>query len=65
MEEFLQVKIKKQALIREVREETGLIVIPDSIDEFGSVVRRQKSNKSPNTIFEQENFYFFFSLMKL
>lgn len=49
---------KKEALIREVREETGLIVIPDSIDEFGSVLRRQKSNLSPNTIFEQENFYY-------
>lgn len=50
---------KKEALIREVREETGLIVIPDSIEEFGSVLRRQKSNKIPNTIFEQENFYYF------
>lgn len=49
---------KMEALIREVREETGLIVIPDSIDEFGSVLRRQKSNISPNTIFEQENFYY-------
>ena len=49
----------KSALIREVREETGLIVIPDSIKEFGSVMRRQKSNYSSNTIFEQENFYFF------
>lgn len=49
----------KTALIREVREETGLIVIPDSIVEFGSVMRRQKSNYSPDTIFEQENFYFF------
>ena len=50
---------KKEALIREVREETGLIVIPDLINEFGSVLRRQKSNKIPNTIFEQENFYYF------
>lgn len=49
---------KKEALIREVREETGLIVIPESIEEFGSVLRRQKSNHSPNTIFEQENFYY-------
>ena len=49
---------KKEALIREVKEETGLIVIPDSIEEFGSVLRRQKSNISPNTIFEQENFYY-------
>ena len=50
---------KKEALIREVREETGLVVIPESVREFGSVLRRQKSNKSPNTIFEQENFYYF------
>lgn len=49
----------KNALIREVREEVGLNVIPDSIRDFGSVMRRQKSNYSPNTIFEQENFYFF------
>ena len=49
---------KKEALIREVREEVGLIVIPESIREFGSVLRRQKSNISPHTIFEQENFYY-------
>ncbi|MGN0416241.1 MAG: NUDIX hydrolase [Agathobacter sp.] len=49
---------KKEALIREVREEVGLIVIPESICEFGSVMRRQKSDVSPNTIFEQENFYY-------
>lgn len=49
---------KKEALIREVKEETGLIVIPESIKEFGSVMRRQKSSISPNTIFEQENFYY-------
>lgn len=49
---------KKAALVREVREETGLVVIPDSIREFGSVLRRQKSDKLENTIFEQENFYY-------
>ena len=49
---------KKEALIREVREEVGLIVIPESICEFGSVMRRQKSEVSPHTIFEQENFYY-------
>ena len=31
---------KKEALIREVREETGLVVIPKSVREFGSVLRR-------------------------
>lgn len=50
---------KEQALIREVREEVGLQVIPDSITPFGSVLRRQKSNYAPDTIFEQENFYYF------
>lgn len=34
------------------------MVIPDSIREFGSVLRRQKSDESENTIFEQENFYY-------
>ena len=48
----------KSVLIREVGEEVGLTVIPESIKEFGSVMRRQKSNYSPDTIFEQENFYF-------
>lgn len=50
---------KKEALMREVREETGLVVIPESVREFGRVLRRQKSNKLPDTIFEQENFYYF------
>ena len=49
---------KKTALIREVREETGLTVIPESIAEFGSVMRRHKSNLEPDTVFEQENFYY-------
>ncbi len=49
----------KLALIREVKEEVGLTVIPESVEEFGSVIRRQKSNYLPDTVFEQENFYFF------
>ena len=46
------------ALIREVKEEVGLIVKLETITEFGSVLRRQKSDHTKNTIFEQENFYF-------
>ena len=46
------------ALAREVKEEVGLVVKPESISEFGSVIRRQKSSYSENTIFEQENFYY-------
>ena len=48
-----------EALIREVREEAGLKVIPESVEEFGSVLRRQSYSKEENTIFIQENFYFF------
>ncbi len=50
---------KTKALMREVREEVGMLVIPESISEFGSVLRRQKSNNSENTVFEQENYYYF------
>lgn len=46
------------ALIREVSEEVGLSVVPESIREFGSVMRLQKG-KEPGVIFEQENFYYF------
>ncbi len=50
---------KKEALIREVREEVGLVVIPETIREYGSVLRRQKSTVEENVIFEQENYYYF------
>jgi len=46
-------------LIREVKEETGLTVKPDSIKEYGFVLRLQKSDYLENTIFEQENYYYF------
>ncbi len=49
---------KKDALIREVREEVGLKVIPESIHEFGCVVRRQKSEMSSHAIFQQKNYYY-------
>ena len=49
---------KKQALIREVREETGLNVIPERITEYGSVLRRQRSERDKDTVFEQENYFF-------
>ncbi len=49
---------KEEALIREVREESGLVVIPESIHAYGSALRLSKSNHLENTIFEQENFYY-------
>ena len=47
-----------QALIREVKEETGLTVIPETIEEFGSALRISSSRIYEKTIFEQENFYY-------
>jgi len=47
------------ALVREVREECGRKVIPESVEEFGSVMRRQKDEYDETMIFEQENFYYF------
>ncbi len=49
---------RQAALIREVQEETGLRIIPDSIKEYGSVLRIQKSAYNDNEIFEQENYYY-------
>ena len=45
-----------ETLIREVREESGLVVIPDSIKEFGYVRRIEKGRIED--IFIQENYYF-------
>lgn len=50
---------QRSTLIREVREEVGLNVIPSSIREFGEVVELRKSNIFENTVFEQESFYYF------
>lgn len=46
-----------EAMIREVREEVGLVVIPDTIREFGYVHRAQKEREGG--IFIQDNYYFF------
>lgn len=48
-----------EALIREVQEETGYQVIPESVEEFGRVLRRQKDSYEADHIFEQENRYYF------
>lgn len=49
----------QEALVREVKEESGYQIIPDSIEEYGRVLRRQKDSYDENCIFEQENFYYF------
>lgn len=48
-----------QTLVREVLEESGYRVIPESIEEYGRVLRRRKDDYDPECIFEQENFYYF------
>ena len=48
----------EQALIREIAEETGRVVIPETIREFGIVIRRQQDSMDPDGIFEQRNYYY-------
>ena len=43
--------------MREVREETGLNVLPESVREYGYVYRAQKGKTED--VFVQENFYYF------
>ena len=50
---------KTAALIREVAEETGLEVIPQSIEEAGLVSRIMQSEMFPKTIFIQDSFHYF------
>ena len=47
-----------QAIIRETLEESGLVVIPQSIREYGYVHRIQRSDDNPDVCFIQDNFYY-------
>ena len=49
---------KIAALAREVQEEVGLVLVPESVKEFGVVLRAQKSSRGPETIFLQDSFYY-------
>ena len=46
------------AMIRETREEAGLVVIPESVREFGYVHRIQRSTGDPTECFIQDNYYY-------
>lgn len=50
------------AMIRETLEEAGLIVIPESIKEYGFVHRIQKSDTCPSECFIQDNYYYLCSV---
>ncbi|MBE5958822.1 MAG: NUDIX domain-containing protein [Lachnospiraceae bacterium] len=47
----------QQTLIREVLEESGLVVIPSSIKEYGVVLKKEKGKYQD--LFIQESFYYF------
>lgn len=49
---------KVETLIREVREESGLLVKADTIKEYGNVHRIQKSDQKDYDVFVQDNFYY-------
>ena len=46
------------AMVREAREEAGLVVIPESIREYGYVHRVEKSDYDDTDYFVQDNFYY-------
>ena len=48
----------EQAMIREAREEAGLVVIPGSVKEYGYVHRIQKSDHDDADYFVQDNYYY-------
>lgn len=47
-----------EAMIRETREESGLVVLPDTVKEYGYVRRIQRSDRDETECFIQDNYYF-------
>lgn len=47
-----------EALIRETLEESGLVIIPESIKEYGYVHRVQRSETDRTERFVQDNYYY-------
>ena len=48
----------ENAMIRETLEEAGLVVIPESVKEYGYVHRIQKSDHDDADYFVQDNYYY-------
>ena len=46
------------AMVRETREEAGLVVKPETVKEYGYVHRIQKSDTDPTECFVQDNYYY-------
>lgn len=51
-----------EALIRETHEEAGLVIVPESIREYGYVHRIQRSDKDETECFIQDNYYYLCSV---
>ena len=47
-----------QAMIRETREEAGLVVIESTVRPYGYVHRAQRSDRDRREVFVQDNFYY-------
>ena len=47
-----------EAMIRETQEEAGLMVLPETVKEYGYVHRIQKSDQNPSECFVQDNYYY-------
>ena len=47
-----------EALAREIKEETGMVLIPSSVKEFGEILKIQNGDKNEDTIHVQQNFYY-------
>ncbi len=54
-----------EAMIRETQEEAGLVVVPESVKEYGYVHRVQKSDKDPTECFIQDNYYYLCKAMDI
>ncbi len=48
-----------EALVREVREESGLVVLPETIKEIGEIVERRRDIFEPDKIFVCHSCFFF------
>lgn len=46
------------AMIRETREEAGLVVLPETVREYGYVHRIQRSDRDKTECFIQDNYYY-------
>lgn len=46
------------AMIRETREEAGLVVLPGTVKEYGYVHRIQRSDRDETECFIQDNYYY-------